>query len=283
MSGPHVTGLVGLMWSANPGLRGRVAETVQIMRDTAVRLSGQYGSSCGGNYTTGPNNDWGYGTIDALAAANATRSNTCWVDLVANTSNCYLVPAISFAVPPGGGKTVMKLNLNPAQTTYGRAVFDTLYGGAPSGWTVNIGDSSTDNGFGGDAATQSNDAEMQVYGTTMSVYGSDRTPASVRNILNILNLPSQGTTLSFDVSNYFLGWVRGELRSDYIYALQGQSDTEGPVNWDIYAGFNRTISDASRFGSGVTRVTVTLSAPPGGGGGGGGGSPIFVKQEQATY
>ena len=68
MSGPHVTGLIGLMWSANPGLRGMVTETVNIILDTAVPLTGQTGSNCGGDYTDGPNNDWGYGTIDALAA-----------------------------------------------------------------------------------------------------------------------------------------------------------------------------------------------------------------------
>jgi hypothetical protein len=68
MAGPHATGLVALMWSANPALRGLVTETMQIIGDTARPLTGQPGSNCGGNYTVGPNNDWGYGTLDALAA-----------------------------------------------------------------------------------------------------------------------------------------------------------------------------------------------------------------------
>lgn len=70
MSGPHVTGLIGLMWSASPALQGNVTETYDIIHDTAIRLVGQNGSNCGGDYTVGPNNDWGYGTIDALAAVN---------------------------------------------------------------------------------------------------------------------------------------------------------------------------------------------------------------------
>ncbi|HRQ36836.1 MAG TPA: S8 family serine peptidase [Chloroflexota bacterium] len=70
MSGPHVTALIGLMWSANPGLRGLINETYQIIADTAVPLTGQTGSNCGGNYTTGPNHDWGVGTINALTAVN---------------------------------------------------------------------------------------------------------------------------------------------------------------------------------------------------------------------
>jgi hypothetical protein len=68
MSGPHVTALVALMWDASPGIAGDVELTEQIIMDTAVPLTGQSGSNCGGDYTTGPNNDWGFGTIDALAA-----------------------------------------------------------------------------------------------------------------------------------------------------------------------------------------------------------------------
>ena len=68
MAGPHATALVGLIWSACPAMTGMVEETMEIIRDTAVPLTGQNGSNCGGDYTNGPNNDWGMGTIDALAA-----------------------------------------------------------------------------------------------------------------------------------------------------------------------------------------------------------------------
>jgi subtilisin family serine protease/uncharacterized membrane protein len=71
MAGPHVTALVGLMWSANPGLQGMVDITYDLIKQTAVPLTGQPGSSCGGDYDVGPNNDWGYGTVDALAAVEA--------------------------------------------------------------------------------------------------------------------------------------------------------------------------------------------------------------------
>jgi subtilisin family serine protease len=74
MAGPHTTALVGLMWSANSGLRGLVPETMEIIAETAVPLTGQTGSTCGGDYTDGPNNDWGHGTIDALAAVNTAMA-----------------------------------------------------------------------------------------------------------------------------------------------------------------------------------------------------------------
>lgn len=67
MASPHVAGLVALLWSAAPGLRHHIPETIQAITSKAVPLAGQAGSSCGGNTTTGPNNDWGSGTIDALA------------------------------------------------------------------------------------------------------------------------------------------------------------------------------------------------------------------------
>jgi PKD repeat protein len=70
MAGPHATALIGLLWSACPAFQGRVAETFAIITSTASPVT-SYVGSCGGDYVTGPNNDWGYGTIDALAAVQA--------------------------------------------------------------------------------------------------------------------------------------------------------------------------------------------------------------------
>jgi hypothetical protein len=64
------------------------------------------------------------------------------------------------------------------------------------------------------------------------------------------------------VSNNFLGWSSfigsGTLSSIHLFALNGQADFEGPVNHDIYAAFNRVISDTSRVGTGVGSVTIDL-------------------------
>lgn len=73
MAGPHTTALVALMWEASPRLRGDIPTTVQAINDTAVPLTGQAGNSCGGDYTNGPNNDWGFGTIDAYEAVQEAR------------------------------------------------------------------------------------------------------------------------------------------------------------------------------------------------------------------
>jgi hypothetical protein len=67
MAGPHVAGLVGLVISANPGLAGKVAKIEEIIQKTAVKLSSSNCSSTAGVY---PNNTFGHGRIDALAAVN---------------------------------------------------------------------------------------------------------------------------------------------------------------------------------------------------------------------
>ena len=71
MAGPHAVGLVGLIWSACSNLRGQVEQTMQIITGTAVPLSGYSWFNCGGDFTNGPNNEWGHGTINAEAAVQA--------------------------------------------------------------------------------------------------------------------------------------------------------------------------------------------------------------------
>ena len=89
MAGPHATALIGLIWSANPALRGQVEQTIQIIHDTATPVT-SYVGSCGGNYVTGPNNDWGYGTIDALATVQLVMdaiSTLPWRNCASNRGN----------------------------------------------------------------------------------------------------------------------------------------------------------------------------------------------------
>ncbi|MEV6492311.1 S8 family serine peptidase, partial [Actinoplanes sp. NPDC051633] len=65
MASPHVAGAVALLWSAAPALVGEVAETRQLLEDTAIDKAD---AQCGG--TADDNNVYGEGRLDALALLN---------------------------------------------------------------------------------------------------------------------------------------------------------------------------------------------------------------------
>jgi len=64
MASPHVAGAVALLWSARPELKNQIAATEQAINNSAVHISSTACSSSGW-----PNNTFGYGRIDILAAA----------------------------------------------------------------------------------------------------------------------------------------------------------------------------------------------------------------------
>ena len=69
MAGPHVAGAVALLISAYPWLAGNVDQIENILEQSAVHLTSSQG--CGGDSATAvPNNVYGWGRIDALAAYN---------------------------------------------------------------------------------------------------------------------------------------------------------------------------------------------------------------------
>jgi subtilisin family serine protease len=66
MAGPHIVGVVALMWSANPALIGDIDKTTAILDETAIPYQGQANACV--NKSTHPNNAAGYGVVNALAA-----------------------------------------------------------------------------------------------------------------------------------------------------------------------------------------------------------------------
>jgi subtilisin family serine protease len=68
MAGPHVAGVVALIWSANPKLIGDIDRTEQIITETAQPYDGVREGCFEGDL---PNNAFGYGVVDAYAAVQA--------------------------------------------------------------------------------------------------------------------------------------------------------------------------------------------------------------------
>lgn len=206
-------------------------------------------------------------TITPTSTATATRNppdfDVCEVNLVENSHTCRKVPAVRMIVPPSGGQAVIEIDLIPFPFGHKRVAFELHYSEFPAwGMTLNVGDSITNNGFGGDGASQSNDAELQVSGGQLQVYGNDGTPNDVRQMLKLDRFLTSGNVNLIEVSDQSLVWgtngEKGTLRSEHLFALNGQPDSEGPVNYKIYAGFNRSIAGSYRSGHGLELVVIFL-------------------------
>ena len=92
MAGPHVSGLIALIISANPELRGEVDMIEDIIESTAVPKT-LFGEGCDADSMAVPNNIYGYGRINALAAVQKALS------LVSTSSTTTTLSDISYTSP----------------------------------------------------------------------------------------------------------------------------------------------------------------------------------------
>jgi hypothetical protein len=205
-------------------------------------------------------------TITPTSTSTATPSTplfeVCEVNLVENTHTCSEVDSVRIVVPPDGGQAVVEVDLDPTKNNHTRVAFELHYDETPQGMTLNIGDSSTNDGYGGDARTQSNDAEIQVVDAMLSVYGNDYMILGERDMLNLPHFVNHASVNLIEVRDQRLDWAfdgaAGYLSSWFLFALNGQVDWEGPSNYKIYAGFNRSIYRTDRNGTGLGLVVIFL-------------------------
>lgn len=209
-----------------------------------------------------------------MSPITAQAASSCTINLVTGANGCAGNPDIQATLT--GGQLLVKVSLPPGSGNT-KAHFLTKFGAAPSGTMVHIGDSSTNFGSGGDFYTQSRDAEMIIRNGNLDIYGNDhilstQTSDGYRKVgPTISGIGAANSTWKFTVSNNKLQWVLNgsgagstvtgnpSTAGGYMYALAGQFDNEGPVNYDIYAAFNQTIFAGYGTGTGVEKVTITLN------------------------
>lgn len=91
MAGPHVAGLVALLLSANPELRGQVERIERILEETAKPM--QDDQNCGNlSGQAVPNAVYGYGRVDALAAVERALELTSLREGAAGTPAVRVFP-----------------------------------------------------------------------------------------------------------------------------------------------------------------------------------------------
>ncbi len=73
MATPHIAGAVALLWSAHPELRNNDDASEVVLNSTAVHI---LSNACDSGSPTTPNNTFGNGRIDILAAVNSVQVDT---------------------------------------------------------------------------------------------------------------------------------------------------------------------------------------------------------------
>ena len=126
MAAPHVAGVVALLWSAAPGLRGRVDETEAILRRTARPLATT--ETCGGLAASAiPNNTSGYGLIDAHAAySEALRGRLAIAAPLTLTVGASMPLAVTWA----NDMAISRTNVSLTVTLPASFVVEPISGGA---------------------------------------------------------------------------------------------------------------------------------------------------------
>jgi PKD repeat protein len=291
MASPHTAGAVALVWSAAPDLVGQIDLTGWVLQQSAVHLTTNEG--CGGDLPTDvPNNTFGWGRLDALAAVNVALAGVTpdWltldtlggvvepgesVDVTLNfdvpttpgiyTATLWLVaydPASPYVelpirveaqdLPPTAGFT----SNSPVQIGGTAGFINTTMGSGPMSFLWDFGDGIT--------STLENPihtyAAIDVYTVTLTAensFGED----SVTHLFEVTGIPPQGTftapapiTLGDPVT--FTVTVTGSGPFEYLWDFgDGTTSTDAsPTHLYTAAGtYTVTVTVTSDWGS----VTLT--------------------------
>jgi hypothetical protein len=148
----------------------------------------------------------------------------------------------------------------------------------PAGYVLNIGDSPSDNGGGGDWGDFEHDAEVLVYGTDLTAWSSDLgyEQTSAQAGYHPLLLSRAGYIAERGCSvrtlhlrdQYIADSEDPSLRTQSPTALRinPSTDAQGRPDAQWYVGVNRVVSnwyrDRDRVGSGVAAIRICFTTPP---------------------
>jgi len=145
----------------------------------------------------------------------------------------------------------------PAGCTQANVVVE--YEGLPCGWTVDLGDSPTDNGFGGDSGSTPHNAELQIVDENLSLIDGSGNAALIDNPLAVAHLALTDGAMKFVVKDQFVSWGNPYT---YVQAPASKnlfSFTDPADPRTVYLGLNRVVqATGGRTGYGARRVLITF-------------------------
>ncbi len=232
MAGPHVSGAVALLWSARPPLVGNMSLTEDVLNATAVRVSTTSCSSTAGVY---PNNLWGFGKLDVLAAVNFAPAGAG--GLTGTVRDALTAQPVSATVRVTHAQTPTLNFVSPSPSgAFTRTVF-------PGAYTVTVSAAgyltATLSGvLVTDTLTTTLPVNLQPEG--VPVYGVALTPTVTLQMVD----PSHTATFPLTLTN------TGDTTDTYTLTVSG-----GP--------FTATLSTASLMlaAGGTAQLTATVTVP----------------------
>ncbi len=216
-----------------------------------------------------------------LAAAPAAVQAQCPTGLVGldlKTGVGYTVaplPAGSVGFTPGGTLSPVPVTAScpaaagwkmaalriviPANCTQANVVVE--YEGLPSAWSVNLGDSPTNDGHAGDSGSTTNDAELWVLNEDLALTNGGAAPD---NPSFFQHVSLTDGSLKFVVKNQYVSWGQPFARaqapaSKNLFAIPDTDPTVPAADKRaIFLGLNRVIGGTHRTGCGARRVLISF-------------------------
>lgn len=188
----------------------------------------------------------------------------CIVDIGAGTNSC--AGAVTL-LSSSGVQRVLRVNTAGFQRL--DAFVDLCN---PTGFSFHLGDSPTNDGFGGDARSTQHDAEAHFSGTQLAVYDDDfgDLAAVEQGVIAAtgcyrVQWSAMENTLLFDNDGNPADAPKVNVDSyeGFELAPYAETDSEDSSGADAnfwYVGLNRTVYNASRSGTGANRACFVLSA-----------------------
>ncbi len=210
-----------------------------------------------------------FAPLPAAADQYTSTAYQCTVNVAGATNDC--VGPVSLQTSSGNQRT-LRANLGGGYVRLD-AFIDVC---DPTGWWIHFGDSPGNDGGGGDGGQTYHDAETYFTGTTFYTIGTFNYSQNALDpiVTNPSSIPASGCrTVQYTIQESRVDYDDDADPSDAamrtVQSLSlfeappyNESDSEDPNGnyanyW--YAGINRTYADASRSGTGVSKVCYVLS------------------------
>jgi len=185
------------------------------------------------------------------------------VPFITYTASGVLKPVPAAAGCPGWNMAALKIVIPGAPNACTQANIVVEYEGTPKSWTVNLGDSSTNDGFAGGAAnTTANNAELWILNEDLALANGGNKPSVINNPQVYQHLALSDSAVKFVVKNQFVSWGQpyGLVQAPASKNLFAIPDTTPKGDQRaIYLGLNRVISGpGARTGCGARRVLISF-------------------------